>query len=535
MESWLQEIFRWLPSGGPYYILIFFISLLESLALVGLFMPGSVLIVFAGFLAAHGKGTYLSLVIASTAGAMLGDLISFWLGARMGSTLLNRPSFQKRIDLFRKSQVFFIEHGGKSVLLGRFFGPLRPFIPFVAGSSHMNPKAFTAFALLAGALWGLAYPGIGYFFGSSWNLVRLWLGRFSFLVAALIGLVILNQLFWRKWLPKLSRLAVKFWHRLAYGWGQVVATPFMRKVARRHPALWNFIADRFSLQHGTGLYLTSGFLFSACLSLIFIWALGPLQPLDYRIYELIPEMRHPYTDIFFLGVTRLGDGAIIAIAGGWVCLWLCLSNRFFSATILLVGTAGGQALVYLLKFFFARPRPTPFFETLAAHSPSFPSAHAFAALVFYGLLIYVLLGTVKNLQDRFSMVVTGSFLAMLVGCSRVYLGVHWFTDVVGGFALAAVWLLFLITACEMRIRNDGEFPWGKKGFSIRLRKRLRSGILLIAAAAALLSAGSYLRYRLQSDWPGKFQVTESIAPSLGTATKMLNWPPQKVEKPKDFG
>ncbi len=513
MESWLQDIFRWLPSGGPYYTLIFFISLLESLALVGLFMPGSVLIVFAGFLAAHGKGAYLPLVIAATLGAILGDLISFWLGARMAPSLLIRPSFKKRIDLFHKSQVFFIEHGGKSVLLGRFFGPLRPFIPFVAGSSHMNPKAFTAFVLLAGPLWGMAYPGIGYFFGSSWSLVRLWLGRFSFLIGILIALLVLNQLFWRRWLPKLSVLAVKFWHRLAALWSKAVATPTMKGVARRYPGFWAFIADRFSLQHGTGLYLTSGFIFSVCLSVVFIWALGPLHPLDTRIYELIPEIRHPYTDIFFLAVTRLGDGVLITIVGAWVCLWLCLNNRFFSATILLVGTAGGQALVYMLKLFFARPRPTPFFETLAVNSPSFPSAHAFAALVFYGLLIYVLLGAVKNLQDRFSMVVTGSFLAMLVGCSRIYLGLHWFTDVIGGFALAAVWLLFLITACEMRIRNDGEFPWGAKGFAIRLTHRLRIGILLVTAAAALFGAGAYLKHRLQNDWPGNIPVTEPFGPA----------------------
>lgn len=204
METWIQDFFHWLPTGGIYYALVFFISFCESLAFAGIVVPGSTLIVFTGFLAANGKGAYLPLMLASTLGAILGDLLSYWLGARMGAALLVRPPFRRYRVLFRESQIFFLEHGGKSVFLGRFIGLIRPFIPFVAGYARMRPGLFAFYAVVSGILWGLAYPGLGYFFGTSWQRVELWAGRFSYLLAALVVLLVANHLFWKKLAPRLK-------------------------------------------------------------------------------------------------------------------------------------------------------------------------------------------------------------------------------------------------------------------------------------------------------------------------------------------
>jgi membrane protein DedA with SNARE-associated domain len=76
MEQWLLESFDWLPTGGVYYALIGVISFLESLAVIGILCPGSILIVFAGFLAAHGKGDFSLLVAVAAAGAHAGDRLS---------------------------------------------------------------------------------------------------------------------------------------------------------------------------------------------------------------------------------------------------------------------------------------------------------------------------------------------------------------------------------------------------------------------------------------------------------------------------
>ncbi len=503
METWIQDIFHWLPTGAVYYLLVFLISFLESLALAGLLVPGSVLIVFTGFLAANGKGIFVILIFAAALGAILGDLISYWLGARMGTSLLNKPAFRRYHTLFKKSELFFAEHGGKSVFLGRFIGFLRPFIPFIAGHARMRPLLFVSYAVISGFLWGLAYPGLGYFFGASWNLVQIWIGRISYLMAALVVLLVLNQLFWKRLAPRLSKLAVRIWSKIAKAWEVALQTRFMRSFSNKHPRAWTFIADRFSLHHGTGLYLTTGFAGVILFASLFIWIIGPLTRLDHQVYQWLARMQHPTSDVIVLIITYFGNATVILLIGLWACLWLVLQNRYFSAVILVGGTAGGELLVFLLKLLFARARPESYFPNLATTILSFPSAHAFVALVFYGLLVYMLLNTLSNLQSRFYLVVSGSALALLIGFSRLYLGMHWFSDILGGYALAAAWLTILITACEMRLRYGGEFPWRDRIPHLPFSRPLRLTILTLTAILLTWSIYGYIDNRLQLDLQGK--------------------------------
>ena len=129
----------------------------------------------------------------------------------------------------------------------------------------------------------------------------------------------------------------------------------------------------------------------------------------------------------------------------------------------------------------------------------FPSAHAFVALVFYGLVVYMLLDTLKNLEKRFYLVVGGSLLTLLIGFSRLYLGVHWFSDVLGGYALAAAWLSLLITAGELRRRRGGEFPWGAPPAIPALAPGRRRLLLALAALPLLWALWGYVEDRLERD------------------------------------
>ena len=497
MESWLQHLFDWLPSGVLFYALIGLISFVESLALIGIFFPGSVLIVFAGFLCANGKGQFAILFACATIGSVAGDLLSYLVGARMGESLLARPAFQKRKDLLRKAERFFYEHGGKSVFAGRFVGFLRPFIPFIAGTARMRPLVFTLYAVVSGILWGFVYPGLGYFFGASWQQVQMWSGRLSLLIAVLVGLLVLNAIFWKQLFPRLTRLAEAVRERLTAVRELWLASPVAAAIAARFPRLWRFVAERFSPRQGTGLYLSAGLAVSALFAALFtvladqIRLHEPLRLLDERVYQLMQGLRHPSTDTFFAAVTYFGSGPVLLMLGAVVVLWLLLNNRDFSAALLVAGTAGGELLVFILKAIFRRPRPVPIFPGLSVLGTSFPSAHAFAAFVFYGLVVYMLLGSVRNLQKRFYLVLGGSFVAMLIGFSRIYLGVHWLSDVLGGFALAGLWLTFLVTASEIRRRYAVEFPWRKGWRPFRLHPLVKA---LILTAAVLLAAAGIVAY-----------------------------------------
>lgn len=191
MEPWLEDFFTWLPDGGVYYLLIGTIAMLESLVAIGLLVPGSTICVFAGFLALHGQGRIEYLVSAAMLGAFLGDFASFALGARVGPQIMATRYMRKRLKIFRKAERFFFEHGGKSVFFGRFFGPLRGFVPFVAGFSRMSPGQFLVIAVISAVMWGLAYPGLGYLAGASWQNVQRWSGRFSLLILAALIVVCL--------------------------------------------------------------------------------------------------------------------------------------------------------------------------------------------------------------------------------------------------------------------------------------------------------------------------------------------------------
>jgi undecaprenyl-diphosphatase len=503
MESWLQTIIGWLPSGWLYYCLLGLISFFESLAGVGILVPGSVLIVFAGFLAAHGRGNYPLLVFVSALGAIFGDLLSYWLGARLGSYLRQQRIFRRRKPLLRKAEVFFMAHGGKSVFFGRFVGFLRPFIPFVAGSTHMRPLPFVLYALVSGLLWGVAYPGLGYFFGASWQLVQVWTGRLSIFIGLLIVMFILNALFWRWLAPRLGRLLGKLWILCRKAWERVLATPALTHFRSRHPGFWTFLADRFTLRKGSGLYLTAGFTVSALFAALFFWLVKAVHLqrtlilLDRRVYDLMGELRHPAADTFFLLITYLGSVPVVAMLGALLLLWLILHNRDFSAAIVIAGVTGGELLVFFLKYVFGLPRPLSFLPALELLSPGFPSAHAFLAVVFYGLATYMLLGTIRNWQSRFYLVLAGSFLALVIGFSRIYLGVHWLSDVLGGLALAAVWLTFLVTASEMRRRYAGEFPWRLGWQPVRISRSLRSVLLSLASLGTMAGIAIYLIDRLR--------------------------------------
>ena len=198
MENWLQQIVEWLPEGHSYLALLLFITFFESLPIIGLLMPGSTLIVLAGFLTVHGKGSLPLLIIFCTVGAFCGDLISYWVGGRMGGQLLLKKSFRKRQAITKQAEAFFIEHGGKSLFFARFLGPFRGITPFIAGGARMKPGPFFNYSLISAVLWGITYPGIGYLGGASWQYAQNLTTRLGLLIGLALAVTVIHALLVRK-------------------------------------------------------------------------------------------------------------------------------------------------------------------------------------------------------------------------------------------------------------------------------------------------------------------------------------------------
>jgi membrane-associated protein len=165
----IQQLIQWIrdPSylaeaGYPVLALIIF---LETGAMV-FFLPGDSLLVTAGVYAANGKLSLLWLNLILIPCAILGDALSYTIGAKAGPRLFNKP----RSRLFRPEHVkaahdFYERHGGKAIIIARFMPLMRTFVPVVAGVAGMPYRRFATFNIVGGAAWVLSMTLLGYFVG----------------------------------------------------------------------------------------------------------------------------------------------------------------------------------------------------------------------------------------------------------------------------------------------------------------------------------------------------------------------------------
>lgn len=162
MDEWIKHTLPQFSSGFLYYLLLCGVTLAEGVPVVGLFVPGSVFCVSAGALAFHGHGEMVYICCAAAVGAILGDYVSYVSGTHSATWVIRKVQEGRFLRFLRRAQLFFAKHGGKSLLLARFMGPIRGFVPFVAGGARMRPGPFCLYTLSGGILWGIIYPGVGY-------------------------------------------------------------------------------------------------------------------------------------------------------------------------------------------------------------------------------------------------------------------------------------------------------------------------------------------------------------------------------------
>ncbi len=158
-----------------------------------------------------------------------------------------------------------------------------------------------------------------------------------------------------------------------------------------------------------------------------------------------------------LAVTWFGNNTTLIGLVVLVSLGLVLAKRYWAAFRVVFASGVGGLVVMGLKALFARDRPLE--QVVTAHGYSFPSGHAFASTVFYGMMVYLVWRLTKNVWARIAASVLGPLLFLTVGFSRVYLNVHFLTDVVGGWLAGGAWLvasLLLVDVIETRTRERGE-------------------------------------------------------------------------------
>lgn len=185
--------------------------------------------------------------------------------------------------------------------------------------------------------------------------------------------------------------------------------------------------------------------------------------LDVEVLLTLKSWHRPLLDRAMLGITFLGNPDVLLVICFLVGIWLLGRRRRAQATTLAIAGLGAVGLNYLLKDLFARTRPALWERIVDVRSYSFPSGHAMISLVVYGAIGYLLVLRFPRWQPLILSLT--ALLISAIGFSRLYLGVHWPTDVAAGYAAGLLWLLACILSLEVwRSRgNTGAEEQGSRG------------------------------------------------------------------------
>ncbi len=284
-----------------------------------------------------------------------------------------------------------------------------------------------------------------------------------------------------------------------------------KKIHKKFPKISKFIGKRFNPKEKYGLYLSIGiiisllFLFNFTNILLGIKNKDVLFQSDLRIINLVQAFQSPSLNKFFLFITDIGEWQTIVFGLFIVGLMLFLIKKRDYLYALILSVIGGEVIVWGIKYLVNRARPQVLHALLYKSSPSFPSAHSFVSFSFYGLLIYFWFKSTKSKISKFLSMIIGITLVFLIGLSRIYLGVHWPSDVLGGYTLGIAWLTIIITTLEIREKFNHK---SKKRYK---KKKIAAAIFLVAALFCLFVFLFYNSTHLETQSKSEDRINISLA------------------------
>ncbi len=184
------------------YIVVFLAALIESTPVLGTLTPGTLFFLFFGYSASISHTNLAVIILIAGAGAALGDILGYILGKYGSSWMIRNKKLLKEVHI-EQGRGFFSRHGGKSILLGRFVGPIRPIVPLIAGSIRMNFQKFLFWNIVGAFSWAALYMTIGFFFGIYARQIEHYVSEASVLVV--IALAIIGYFMYRKYKNKYAQ------------------------------------------------------------------------------------------------------------------------------------------------------------------------------------------------------------------------------------------------------------------------------------------------------------------------------------------
>jgi membrane-associated protein len=197
----VEQLVKWIAPAytAAGYAIVAAGVLAERSILIGLFVPGDVILALGGIYAGRGHLDLWAVVAIGTVAAICGESIGYWLGRRFGLSLLRRIPLLRRLEgRVENAHDYFKRHGGSTVAIGRYATAAGAFIPFVAGIARMEYRRFLLFDIPAIVVWATGITLFGYFFGEHIAFVDKVLSRFGLIMLALLIALVGGYLLYRR-------------------------------------------------------------------------------------------------------------------------------------------------------------------------------------------------------------------------------------------------------------------------------------------------------------------------------------------------
>ncbi len=456
--------FAWLPQpeqvlediatalGKWTYLLVTVLAFLETGAFVGLVAPGEAAVVVGGVVAGQGEIDIRLLIGLVWFAAFMGDSVSFWLGRRLGREFMVKHGARLKITEARLEQVerYMHEHGGKTILIGRFIGLVRALAPFIAGSSKMPYRRFMPYDIIGSGLWAAFFCMLGYIFSNNIEAVIQWAERGVLIFGWTVGTIVVIVYLVRRFSKPEERVKLVAWLD-----AQEASDPWKARLIRPLRRVWMAVVMPVYRFFGPQLRFAWARLTPGELGLEFTTVMAVLATSGYTLYfftvaasdwpttfttrindaafRVADSIRSDWLDTLAEAITQLGAFPVAAfftvIAAGY-----CLKRRHLpEALVLIFAMLIAVMLVTPMKDWLMVPRPSG--SLVPTEGWSYPSGHAAYAVTY--ISIAVTLERVRDIIARAALVIGAVGLTAVIALTRVYLRAHYLSDVIGGVALTA--------------------------------------------------------------------------------------------------
>jgi len=444
LKPWLL----WLHMHPSWvFLIVFLLTFIESLAVIGLIMPGTVFMTALGALIGSHVISAKIVFGAAFLGSFLGDVTSFFIGYHYREQLREMWPFKFYPGLLQKGETFFYRHGGKGIFIGRFVGPIRPLLPIIAGMLNMKPWRFLIADGLSATCWAPVYMFPGIILGAASVELPpvIAMHLMLYVIAALLILWIMS------WAIKrlIAWVFFTLHNLLDKLWAMIKNKPLLRvlNIALQDPQY-----PESHAQLTLALYFML-FVFAFIFLSVNVLHQGFLTAWNAPLLFLLRSLHdvwatHTMLIFTLMGTPKVWMGVFIAVLLGLIAIraW---RTALYWVLLGALGFGGGEIIKQLIH----SPRPTGLWFTPSGYS--FPSGHTLISTVVGGFFA-VLLSRELSKDYRWVPYALITFVVLCVGLSRLYLGAHWLTDILGAI-LYGVAVVMFVTMCYFR-RDTPKIP-----------------------------------------------------------------------------